>query len=358
MDKAMKAIKFLVLLVVLSLFWGLPVWARDINELPPGFTVAEPGVPVELDGKTLFQVRINTKTETAQQVARRFSEVIKKLAQDPTFDPQSITVQDSALSSDVMAGKLVIVPVRAFAAKLEGRPHKEFARDLAETIRQATAAYQKEHSFRNLMIRIVKTLVALLVVVVLIILVNRGVRRLNRVILASDRIRAIKMGEFEFLNADRIKAVITSAVKIVRLLLILVLVYVYFHLGLSFFPETQKYALKLYESLLQAVGAMGEAIWDQTPVLVFLAVLFLVTRYVLKTLGFFFEQVSMGKVTVSGLDAEVAPITYRIIRFLIIAFVMVVAYPYIPGSDSPAFKGISIFIGVLFSLGSSSAMPT
>jgi small-conductance mechanosensitive channel len=107
---------------------------------------------------------------------------------------------------------------------------------------------------------------------------------------------------------------------------------------------------------LQAVGAMGNAIWDQTPALAFLAVLFLVTRYVLKTLGFFFQQVSAGKVTVSGLDAEVAPITYRIIRFLIIAFVMVMAYPYIPGSDSPAFKGISIFIGVLFSLGSSSAI--
>ncbi len=55
---------------------------------------------------------------------------------------------------------------------------------------------------------------------------------------------------------------------------------------------------------------MGEAIWDQTPALAFLVVLFFITRYVLKTLRFFFEQVSAGKVTVSGLDAEVAPITW------------------------------------------------
>jgi small-conductance mechanosensitive channel len=85
-------------------------------------------------------------------------------------------------------------------------------------------------------------------------------------------------------------------------------------------------------------------------------VLFFVTRYVLKTLRFFFDQVSAGKVTVAGMDAEVAPITYKIIRLLIIAFVLVVAYPYIPGSESSAFKGISIFLGVLFSLGSSSAI--
>jgi small-conductance mechanosensitive channel len=76
----------------------------------------------------------------------------------------------------------------------------------------------------------------------------------------------------------------------------------------------------------------------------------------LKTLRFFFEQVSAGKVTVTGLDAEVAPITYKLIKLLVLAFVLVIAYPYIPGSQSSAFKGISIFLGVLVSLGSTSAI--
>ncbi len=79
--------------------------------------------------------------------------------------------------------------------------------------------------------------------------------------------------------------------------------------------------------------------------LAFLTVFFLITRYVLKKLRYFFDQVSAGKVTAAGLDAEVAPITYKILRLLIIAFVVVVAYPYIPGSQSAAFKGISIFLG-------------
>ena len=92
------------------------------------------------------------------------------------------------------------------------------------------------------------------------------------------------------------------------------------------------------------------------PALVFLVVLFFITRYVLKTLHYFFDQVSEGKVTVTGLDAEVAPITFKLVKILILVFVAMVAYPYIPGSSSPAFKGISIFLGVLFSLGSSSAI--
>ena len=255
-----------------------------------------------------------------------------------------------------MSGDRVIFSIWASIAKIEGRPTEELARDLAEKIRQIITAYQKKHSLRNLIIGVLQTLLALIVLVVLIMLVNWGMRRLNRAILASDRVQAIKIGEFEFFTADRMKALIISLIKVLRFLVILVLLYTYFHLGLSFFPATQRYALKLYTSLLGAIGGIGEAMWDQIPALAFLAVLFYLTRYILKTLRFFFEQVNAGKVTVAGLDAEVAPITYRILRLLIIAFALVVAYPYIPGSESPAFKGISIFLGLLFSLGSSTAI--
>ncbi len=352
----MKSTRILFFLVFLSTILTTPVFSWDPSELPPGFTVADPGAPVALDGKTLFYLRINSKTETVQQFAQRLNELLQKLAQNPTFKPQAITVKDSALSSDIVAGDQVIVVVWAFWAKVEGQPPEELARDYAEKIRQAIAAYQEKHSLRNLIIGVVETFLAFLGLVFLIMLVNRGMRRLNRAILASERVRAVKIGEFEFFTADRLKAVSISLVKAIRFLVVLVLLYTYFHLGLSFFPATQRYALKLYESLLGAIGAMGEAVWDQTPALAFLVVLFYLTRYILKSLRFFFEQVSAGKVTAAGLDAEVAPITFRIIRLLIIAFALVVAYPYIPGSESPAFKGISIFVGVLFSLGSSSAV--
>jgi small-conductance mechanosensitive channel len=311
---------------------------------------------VELEGKVLFHLRVNTKFDTAQKRAQILSESILKLAEDPLFNPKSITVRDSELSSDIMAGDKVLYPLWEFEARVVGKPAHELAPEYADKIRQAIAAYQKEHSLRNLIIRIVKTVLALFTLIILVFLVNRGMRRLNRAILASKRIRSVKFGEFEFFTADRIKAGITMAVKMVRLLIVLVLIYTYFHLGFSFFPATQRYAFMLYNSMLGAVASMGKAIWDQTPSLVFLAVLFFITRYVLKTLRFFFQQVNEGKVTVSGLDAEVAPITYKLLRLLIIAFVLVVAYPYIPGSESSAFKGISIFLGVLFSLGSSSAI--
>ncbi len=352
----MRILSFFLFTAILLTLSACPAQSWDPNELPPGFSVADPGAPVVLEGKTLFRVRINYKMYTAEERAQRISEEILKLANDPTFDPDTITVKDAGISSDILAGDKILVPVWAFVAKLEERPADEIANDYAGRIRQAIIAYQKAHSLTNLIIGVAKTVLAFLILAALIILVNRGVRRLNQTISATRKIHSVKVESVEFFTADRLKGMVIQAVKVARFLIILFLLYAYLHLGLSFFPATQQFALKFYHNLLNAFSIIGDALWDQTPSLAFLAVLYGIARYTLKSLRFFFDQVSAGKVTVAGLDAEVALTTYRIFKILIIIFFLVVAYPYIPGSDSPAFKGISIFLGVLFSLGSSSAI--
>jgi small-conductance mechanosensitive channel len=70
----------------------------------------------------------------------------------------------------------------------------------------------------------------------------------------------------------------------------------------------------------------------------------------------FFDAVARGSVTLDGFDREWAQPTYKIVRAAIIALALIVAYPYVPGSQSDAFKGVSLFLGVVLSLGSSSAI--
>jgi small-conductance mechanosensitive channel len=105
---------------------------------------------------------------------------------------------------------------------------------------------------------------------------------------------------------------------------------------------------------LGPLGSMASAVLDAVPNLIFITVLVLVTRYLLKLVRLFFAGIDSGTITVSNFDRDWAWPTYRIVRFAVVAFTVVVAYPYIPGSTSPAFQGVSIFIGVIFSLGSSS----
>jgi small-conductance mechanosensitive channel len=90
------------------------------------------------------------------------------------------------------------------------------------------------------------------------------------------------------------------------------------------------------------------------PKLVFLAILTVLTRYLLRLIRLFFDGVAAGRVAFRSFSPEWAAPTYRLVRLMVVGFAVVVAYPYIPGSQSDAFKGVTLFAGLVFSLGSSS----
>ncbi|TLM99170.1 mechanosensitive ion channel family protein, partial [bacterium] len=131
---------------------------------------------------------------------------------------------------------------------------------------------------------------------------------------------------------------------------------IYLHSVLGLYPWTRPFAARLLTLILDPLQAMGLGLLKSLPGLIFVAVMVIVTRYVLKVTRLFFDSVESGTVTLARFDREWAMPSYRITRLLIIAFAVVVAYPYIPGSSSEAFKGISIFLGVVFSLGSTSVI--
>ena len=79
-------------------------------------------------------------------------------------------------------------------------------------------------------------------------------------------------------------------------------------------------------------------------------------KYVIRFVRYIFHEIEAEKLKISGFHADWAMPTYSIVKFLLYAFMFVLIFPYLPGSDSNIFKGVSVFIGVLFSLGSSSAI--
>jgi small-conductance mechanosensitive channel len=113
-------------------------------------------------------------------------------------------------------------------------------------------------------------------------------------------------------------------------------------------------AVNLHAALLTPVLTFAWGLLGTIPNLVMIALIVVATRYVLRLARFFFSAVRDGRIKLAQFDPEWADSTYKIARVLIIAFAVVVSYPYIPGSESPAFKGVTIFLGVLFSIGSSS----
>ena len=139
-----------------------------------------------------------------------------------------------------------------------------------------------------------------------------------------------------------------------RTLLVLVLVYVFINFVLSLFPWTRSAGQLLLGYMLNPLRYMVQAVLDYLPNLFFLVLLFFLVRYLIKMTRSFFSGIEGGRIRLPGFETEWALPTYRIARLIIILLALVISYPYIPGAHSEAFKGLSLLIGVLLSLGSTS----
>ena len=82
----------------------------------------------------------------------------------------------------------------------------------------------------------------------------------------------------------------------------------------------------------------------------------IITRYVLKGLKFFAGQIEKGRLKIPGFYAEWGHPTYKILQVLLIAFTIAIVFPYLPGSESQIFRGVSVFVGIIFSIGSTTAI--
>ena len=160
----------------------------------------------------------------------------------------------------------------------------------------------------------------------------------------------------QLVQARQLSNALFGILKGLYLSSLLVLGYLYLHFVLFLYPWTRPLAARLLAILLSPLQTMGMGLIDSLPGIVFVAVVVIVTRYVLRLTRLYFDSVDRGTVTLARFDREWALPTYRIARLIIIAFAAVVAYPYIPGSNSEAFKGVSIFLGLMVSLGSSSVI--
>ncbi len=169
-------------------------------------------------------------------------------------------------------------------------------------------------------------------------------------------IKPVRLRSVEVFSEERITDLILFGGKISRVVLFLILGYFYVTLVFSFFVFTETWAASLVGYVLQPLMSTLRAFIVYIPNMVAIVVVATITRYFIRFIHFLFNEVGKGSITLPGFYREWAEPTFKIVRFLILAFAAVVIFPYLPGADSPFFQGISVFLGVLFSLGSTSAV--
>jgi small-conductance mechanosensitive channel len=335
---------------------GIPAEStnRPASAQEPSFQTS----PVTLDGDELFHVR-GIQAFPAEERANGISDRIEKLARDHSVRSDAIKAVDTELATEIVAGDRVIMPLVDADAQPEGITQQELAKVYVKKIREAVERYRQDRTPREIGLGILWSVIATIILLVSLLLVRTLFRKVQNGIIEvrlADKIASIRIQSFVIVKAEQIKALLTGTVRTVRLVIILILFYIYFQLVLGFFPWTRPLSNKLLDFIVAPLTTMGKEILQHAPNLIFLAVLAFVTNYMFKLMRLFFEGLESGAITFPGFYPEWAKPTCRIANILFIALMVVVAFPYIPGSNTPAFKGVSIFLGLILSLGSSSVI--
>jgi small-conductance mechanosensitive channel len=346
-----------VVLIVLALLGprlAYPATLGDPDQPVPE-QVERETAPVTLDGRRLFRV-VGVPALPAAERAAAISARIAALAADRTFDPASLELAEVPLGTMIRARGKNVVTVTEHEAALEGYPRQVVAPVFAERIRTAMEVYREERTPRS-MGRAVGFAVAWTLALVLLgfVLVRLGRRldhRAERWFAA--RSRHLSVQGLPIVSTERVHAAMIGVLRVAKLVALALAAVVCAMLVLELFPQTRQAARALVPTLLQPLSLLGRGFVQHVPNLVFLAVTWLLTRWVLRLVRTLFGALEAGTIRLEGFEAEWATPTYRLVRLVVVALALVIAYPHIPSSDSSVFKGLSIFAGVLLSLGSTS----
>jgi small-conductance mechanosensitive channel len=319
---------------------------------------SEPGAPVVVGGKTIFYVRERVFSFSPDDRANVIMQNIRRLAKQSPAEIKDIKTVDEETTTEIVSGQTVIMTITQQDAASAGKSRQALAAEYAQAIQSAAESLRRETSLKSIGFAILWTVLATAVFILLLKLMAFLFPKLYTKIRSwhGRYIRSIRIQKLELLPARRITNLLLTVSSITRILLSAILFYFYISLVFSFFPWTRGYAAILLNYTLYPVRTLGAAVAAYLPNVFFVIVILVASYYLTKVVKFFFTQIGRGTLTLPGFYADWAEPTYKIARFLIIAFTAIVVFPYLPGSKSPAFQGVSIFLGLLLSLGSSSAI--
>ena len=347
--------------LVVGLLTVTPASAQDPGSAaaaaPQSADADVPMAPVQLDGVELFRVR-GVSSFPAADRARLISERLAQVAADRSVPVESLRIVEEPNVSRIQAGDQPIMGVADTDASIEQVERAELAGAHLFRLRQAITGFRNARSASALRASALNGVVATLVFGALLFGILWAWRVIDRVLTArlASRIHSVGIQSFEVMRAEWIWDAVRGALIAVRTAVILGVGLLYLGFVLAQFPRTRGLSRNMAAFALGPLEVIGSGVVAHIPSLVFLAVLFYLFRLVLRILRLFFEAIQHGGVKLASFEPEWSQPTYRIIRILLIAFALIVAYPYIPGSQSEAFRGVSLFLGVVFSLGSSTAI--
>lgn len=308
---------------------------------------------------TLFLVYAKIVSFSPQERVNSINKRIKQVYQDPFFNPDSLRLSETELGTEIdYKNHLVILIVTKVDGLIVNKDYNQLAAEYLKLIKTAIVKEKEAKSFVSWMKRISFVLLIIAGLSLIIILINKAFSWIkNRLSSSQDKfLNGLTINKIKIFTADHFEKFVLRFTGLLRIIVIILAVYLSLPLIFSIFPETKMWTATLLQWILSPASKALQGFIGFLPNLFSILVIVFIFRYAIKGIKYFVDSVENGQIQLSGFHADWANPTFRILKFLLYAFMLVLIFPYLPGSNSDAFKGVSVFIGILFSLGSSSAI--
>ena len=173
---------------------------------------------------------------------------------------------------------------------------------------------------------------------------------------ASEQFKPLTFKKLKLLTSRQISRFILGLIRVMKYVITLFQLFITVPIIFSLFPQTEELAARIFGYILNPLKNIGLGIVNYVPNFITIIIILIVTKYALQGLKFLSKHIEKERLKIPGFHPDWAHPTFNILRFLIYAFNVAVIFPYLPGSNSLAFQGVSVFVGVIFSLGSTSAI--
>lgn len=314
--------------------------------------------PVVLGSDTILWVRAGVGSFSAAERAEAVERRLRELAGDPYLRLDAVRVLVGPDQAGVLIGDRTVIAVTDADAALAGVPRDSLAREHARSIGRALREQGFVARTRMILVGVLFAALAALVTFLVFRLANQA---FPRIFAAIERgrgtsIPAVRIQNLEILSADQLAGALLGLVKFLRVVVLAGVLYLAVPVILSFFPWTRRFADDLFGYILTPFAVIWAGLLGYLPNLFVLGAIGVTTHYLLRLIRAVFVGIARERVTFAGFYADWAIPTYKLVRALVFVFAFIAAWPYLPGSGSSAFQGVGVFVGLLLSIGSASAI--
>ncbi|KAA6330535.1 Mechanosensitive channel MscK [termite gut metagenome] len=315
-------------------------------------------IPVVVEGDTLYYLYAKHGGRSPRDRAKNVSNAVLQLGKTYTLEADSVHCESTDIVTDIVYKGKVIASFTDQDGLWENTTREELAAKNRDII---VEKLQKLHEAYDLFQLGKRVLLLILVIVVQGALfwgtgwVYRHLRgRVEK--LKETKLKPISFHDYELFNTERQVGLLVLSCKALRFVLTIIQLFISIPILFSIFPQTEDLAYRIFSYIWTPVKDIFKSIIDYLPDLFTIIVIWLAIKYLVKGIKYLAGEIESEKLKITGFYPDWAQPSFQIIRFLLYAFMIAMIYPLLPKSQDGAFQGISVFVGIIFSLGSSSVI--